>query len=99
MTSCGKKDSTNIDFSSKSDILSLEEKTENPSRKVFQIDGLYFVNKDTFMYANPEDGKKIDKISKNSSVKILEEEKNGFIRVDYFGNQAYMKTEDLDIDS
>lgn len=51
------------------------------------------------MYANPEDGKKIDKISKNSSVKILEEEKNGFIRVDYFGNQAYMKTEDLDIDS
>lgn len=80
-------------------MLSLEEKTENPSRKVFQIDGLYLVNKDTFMYANPEDGKKIDKISKNSSVKILEEEKNGFIRVDYFGNQAYMKTEDLDIDS
>lgn len=51
------------------------------------------------MYGSPKEGEKVDKISKNSSVKILEEEKNGFIRVDYFGSQAYMKTEDLDINS
>lgn len=65
----------------------------------FQIDGLYLVNKDTFMYDRRDEKSVWDKIKKGSSVKVLDQAKDGFIRVDYFGNQAFMKTSDLDIDS
>lgn len=51
------------------------------------------------MYDKIDPLRKWDKIKKGSSVKILSNEKDNFVRVDYFGNQSYMKKEDLDIDS
>lgn len=67
--------------------------------KEFQIYGLYLVNKDTFMYDRRDEKSVWDKIKKGSSVKVLDQAQDGFIRVDYFGNEAFMKIEDLDIDS
>lgn len=89
----------------KEEILVLENKNESKdiveksSPRQFQIDGLYLVNKDTLMYDRPNSKKIWDRIKKGSSVKILENEKDGFVKVDYFGNSAYMKIEDLDINS
>lgn len=57
------------------------------------------VKKDSFMYEDTDSLKVWDKIKKDSSVKILEEAQDGFVKVDYFGNTAFMKIEDLDIDS
>lgn len=51
------------------------------------------------MYEKIHPLKKWDKIKKKSSVKILSIENENFVKVDYFGNQAFMKKEDLDIDS
>ncbi|MSS78698.1 hypothetical protein FYJ26_09940 [Anaerococcus sp. WCA-380-WT-2B] len=91
--------------SDKKEVLVLKENEQKKeylsknSQKEFQIDGLYLVNKDTFMYDRKDEKSVWDKIKKGSSVKVLSEAEDGFIRVDYFGNEAFMKTEDLDIDS
>ena len=75
------------------------QSNKNKKQKEFQIDGLYLVKRDCFMYDKIDPLRKWDEIKKGSSVKILSNEKDDFVRVDYFGNQAYMKKEDLDIKS
>ncbi|EGC83567.1 hypothetical protein HMPREF9246_1394 [Anaerococcus hydrogenalis ACS-025-V-Sch4] len=77
---------------------SIQTKEKN-QKKEFQIDGYYLVKRDCFMYEKINPLKKWDKIKKKSSVKILSIENENFVKVDYFGNQAFMKKEDLDIDS
>lgn len=82
--------------------LEIEESTqahEKNHKKEFQIDGYYLVKRDCFMYEKINPLKKWDKIKKKSSVKILSIENENYVKVDYFGNQAFMKKEDLDIDS
>lgn len=97
LTGCKEKTNHHYPLEIKDNEISQSNKNER--QKEFQIDGLYEVKRDCFMYDKIDPLRKWDEIKKGSSVKILSNEKDNFVRVDYFGNQAYMKKEDLDIES
>jgi hypothetical protein len=56
-----------------------------------QINGLYETIEDAKMYSKADDSTAFDSLDKGSIVTILEEAEKGFVRVDYNGNQAYVK--------
>ena len=97
LTGC--KEKTNHHYPLEIENNKIIQSNKNKKQKEFQIDGLYLVKRDCFMYDKIDPLRKWDEIKKGSSVKILSNEKDDFVRVDYFGNQAYMKKEDLDIKS
>lgn len=56
-----------------------------------QINGMYEVTEDTNLYSDLNGKEAFDTLDKGSIVTILEEEEDGFIRVDYNGNEGYVK--------
>lgn len=69
------------------------EKKESPAE--LQINGTYELSVDAEIYADPADNDPFEILEKGSSVKILDEAENGFVRIDYFGNQGYIPTKYL----
>lgn len=61
----------------------------------YVINGYYEVSDKTGLFESPDDDKPFDYIDKGSLVKILAEEENGYIRIDYFSNIAYIRTSNL----
>lgn len=60
-----------------------------------QINGMYELAVDTDIYAAPNDENSYDRIERGSVVKVLTEEEDGFVRVDYFGNIGYVEAKNL----
>ena len=52
---------------------------------------MYEVTEDTNLYSDLDGKEAFDSLDKGSIVTILEEAEKGFVRVDYNGNQAYVK--------
>lgn len=77
-----------------------KNKEEKKDEKIqeFQINGIYPVKKDTYMYSEKKDEKSFEKLEENSYIKIILEEEDGYIFVDYNGNKGYIKTEKIKID-
>jgi hypothetical protein len=73
----------------------MEETSTEDSIEDLQIDGLYPVKKDTLMYSGKDEGTAFDKLEEDSLVKIIMEEEDGYVFVDYNGNQAYIKTKQI----
>lgn len=53
------------------------------------------MNKKTGIFSNPDDEEPFDYLEEGSIVKILAEAEEEYVRVDYFGNIAYIKTSNL----
>lgn len=47
------------------------------------------------MYTEKDESTSFDKLEEDSYVKIVMEAEDGFVFVDYNGNQAYIKTENI----
>lgn len=62
----------------------------------FQINGLYPTKEACFMYTEKDEKTKFDKLEEGSLVKVLMEEEEGYVFVDYFGNKAFVKADKLD---
>lgn len=61
-----------------------------------QVNGLYELKKDSYMYEFPEKWSKYDKLEKGSTVQVLREAEEGFVWVDYSGNQGYVEVDLLE---
>lgn len=61
-----------------------------------QINGLYKIREDSYMYEFPEKWSKYDKITKESVVQVLREVEEGFVWVDFNGNQGYVEVDLLE---
>lgn len=75
------------------DIEIRENKKQTKENDELQINGLYEVKEDTYMYEFPEKWSKYDKLEKSSVVQILREAEDGFVWVDYNGNEGYVEVE------
>ncbi|MDD7463527.1 MAG: hypothetical protein SOW41_08550 [Anaerococcus sp.] len=74
---------------------STELSNDKKKKEELQIDGLYPVKKDTLMYSDKDEDTSFDKLEEDSLVKIVMEEEDGFVFIDYNGNMAYIKTEKI----
>lgn len=88
-TSCSKAG----DSYQKQDIKIIENHKQSQSKESYelQINGLYQVIEDTYMYESADKNSKYDEILKASVVKVLQEKEGNFIWVDYNGNQGYVE--------
>lgn len=96
LTSCG-KDKESV-YESKEITLShpsVEESLEDKKTDSLQIEGIYPVKKDTLMYTDKDEATAYDKLEENSYVEILMEAEDGFVFVDFHGNQGYIKTDNI----
>ena len=75
------------------DIEIRENKKQNKGNDKLQINGLYEVKEETYMYEFPEKWSKYDKLEKSSVVQILREAEDGFVWVDFNGNQGYVEVD------
>lgn len=75
------------------DIEIRENKKQTKGNDKLQINGLYEVKEETYMYEFPEKWSKYDKLEKSSVVQILREAEDGFVWVDYNGNEGYVEVE------
>lgn len=50
------------------------------------------VDKDSEIFSSPEKNASFDTLEKGSLVKILQEEENGFVFVEYNGDKFYIET-------
>lgn len=78
------------------DIEIRENTKQTKENDRLQINGLYEVKEDTYMYEFPEKWSKYDKLEKSSVVQILREVEDGFVWVNYNGNEAYVEVDLLE---
>ncbi len=71
------------------------KKREIDTNDPLQINGYYELSADTEIYDSPDAQSAFDTLEKGSTVKVLGEREGDFIRVDYFGNQGYVRLENL----
>ena len=75
------------------DIEIRENKKQTKGNDKLQINGLYEVKEETYMYEFPEKSSKYDKLDKSSVVQVLQEADGGFVWVDFNGNQGYVEVD------
>lgn len=97
LTSCTekKKDSyakQNIEIM---EIGSSFEKSEN--KEEIQINGVYDLKRQANLYSDKNEDSVFDKLDKDSSIKVLLEEEDGYVFIENNGNKAFIKAEDIDI--
>lgn len=73
-----------------------ENKKQTKGNDQLQINGLYEVKEDTYMYEFPEKGSKYDKLEKSSIVEVLREVEDDFVWVNYNGNEGYVEVDLLE---
>lgn len=82
---------TDENYTSKDIDIRVNEKLESSDTYNLQIDGLYELKKDAYMYESAEKSSKFDKLDKTSTVQVLKEAEDGFVWVDYNGNKGYVE--------
>lgn len=78
------------------DIEIRDNKKQTKGDDKLQINGLYEVKEDTYMYEFPEKSSKYDKLEKSSIVEVLREVEDDFVWVNYNGNEAYVEVDLLE---
>ena len=97
LTSCTekKKDSYTKQNIEIMEIGSSFEKSEN--REEIQINGVYDLKRQANLYSDKNEDSVFDKLDKDSSIKVLLEEEDGYVFIENNGNKAFIKAEDIDI--
>lgn len=75
--------------------ISTSQSVNTSGEQEVQIDGVYPVKEGTFMYTDKDESTSFDKLDEDSYVQILMEEEDGFVFVDYYGDKAYIKLENI----
>lgn len=75
------------------DIEIRENTKQTKENDQLQINGLYEVEEDTYMYEFPEKSSKYDKLEKSSIVEVLREVEDDFVWVNYNGNEGYVEVD------
>ena len=60
-----------------------------------QINGIYELREDSPVYPEAKESDAIEILEEGSVVKILDEANDGFVRIEFFGSSAYIKTSKL----
>ena len=97
LTSCTekKKDSYTKQNIEIMEIGSSFEKSEN--KEEIQINGVYDLKRQANLYSDKNEDSVFDKLDKDSSIKVLLEEEDGYVFIENNGNKAFIKAEDIDI--
>lgn len=93
MTACSKDNSKT--YTKQEVQISQRNSKKNESPKQLQINGLYTVKSETFMYSDKNEDTKYDSLEEGSIIFVLMEEEEGFVFVNYNGNQGYIKIENI----
>lgn len=88
MAACSKNDQP---YQAKNIEIKENQKQDIGKSDHIQINGLYELKEDSYMYEFPEKWSKYDKVEKASVVQVLMEAEDGFVWVDYNGNQGYVE--------